>query len=226
MKSWEKSITSLDKSIKNKSINRDNNESTSQVFMNSFNNPNSSLLQIHEFEKMNEHFLKFKKNRKNTKEIGIAHKSGANLPWHKVNRRVNSIKVKDFDDETSEITIGASIDVAHNKKKTVINLEMKSWENKDLNLKASTFSYKWTSGNINTFDVQNDVQKPIKQANQEDEVNYLLFEEDQMTELCIPPKATQWKKIAKYRRNRNVRVDKDKLEKSRNYMVTSLSNNH
>lgn len=194
--------------------------------MNSLTNPNSSLLQIHEFEKMNENFMKFKKNRKNSKESGLSQASGTIQSNHKLNRRVNSIKTKDFEDETSEITIGASIDATLSKKKKVVNLEMKSCENKDL--KTSTHSNHNALEKSVNLRLPNALVQSSKQPNPEDgEVNYLLAEEDQMNdELCVPPKTTQCKKIAKYRRNRNVRVDKSKLDSSRNYMVTSLSNKH
>ena len=220
------SITDFDKSVKNNSINKQLNEQPSHSHMHSLNQHNPSLLPIHEFEKVNDNFMKFKKkNRRNEKETNELQKSANWRILDRLNKEKKNRKTREYDDATSELTIGASAEMPTLHKKAILNLNQN--DNGACNLKTSIISNQLNTDKDNASDVQNSIVQNSKyKMTEDDEVNYLLFEDDQMHEIRNPPKATQFKKVVKYRRNRNMRVDRDKLEKSRNYMVSSLSNNN
>lgn len=182
-KSTTSSIVDSDKMVQNISYNVNKNGKRKKM---SIHQPQieSNLLPIHEFEKLNKDFQKFKSKRNTTKvpENQMAAKSRQKSELLYKNK---TNKANEFDDATSQITIEASGDFASlSLHKMKVSLPKVYSDNQKTSLKASNNSNALNTDKGNTSDMMKSIgnSKNSNVVEPDDEVNYLLMEEDPMLE--------------------------------------------
>ena len=162
--------------------------------------PNSSLLPMHEFEKINENFRKFKDKKKNLKDSQEIHDPKSRQKKNLLT--VRSSNNSKFGDATSEITVNASIDVAA-ERSIQNNMSKISVDCIPGNAETSNFSQSWINYKNNLEDRSQDIKE--SENVEEDEVNIISIDEESSNGIKGKTSPSQSKKFGKYRRNRNMR---------------------
>lgn len=173
-----------------------------EMQLNYIQKPSSSLLQLNEFEMLNENFRRFKKKRETqnkNNEVAESYKSRQSNNLSIVKSSSNS----KFGDATSEITVNAAAVQDAACKQHLSKIQKNSSHGKIIISKIRK-----SNSNIRFTEADERMHWATLEVNDEDEGNIVMVDYELHEDKWITVNPTLPKKIGKYRRNRNMRQAK------------------